>query len=384
MTKWMIHRDEYETATRAYARAEQLSILSRTELLLELDVNEAHVAEVDGRMKLAHDLEVRDGVAVIPIQGVLLDEPSFIHELFGIPHAAYSVITGLVHQADGNPDVSSIRFEVDSPGGLVTGVFDCADAILDAAKPTQAVVSNTCASAAYLLASQAGSITATGRADEIGSIGVATARFVDDQVVQIASTDAPNKRPDVRTAEGIAAVRKELDALHDLFVDAITRSRDVSDDDVRERFGRGGVLLAAAAQSAGMIDQLLDTGGQDSQPRAILACMDIDTLEREHRAVYDAVVALGETKERARVLRHLKFGATAGAPDVAQKHIAEGSACDGDAAFDYQEAALASKISGDRVNANAPDLGATQAGTDKPDPHLAAIQSAVAARGIKA
>ena len=66
MPKWMIHRDEYEAATRAHARVEQLSILSRTEVLLELDVTEVQAAGADERVRMGGVLDVLitdDGVA---------------------------------------------------------------------------------------------------------------------------------------------------------------------------------------------------------------------------------------------------------------------------------------------------------------------------------
>ncbi len=58
-------------------------------------------------------------------------------------------------QALNNPAISNIILHIDSPGGMVTGVHECAEMIYQARgkKPMTAYVSGMAASAAYWLAS---------------------------------------------------------------------------------------------------------------------------------------------------------------------------------------------------------------------------------------
>ena len=78
----------------------------------------------------------------------------------------------MVTQATNNKDVHGIKLDVDSPGGMMTGGFEIADAVKAAAqvKPIIAHIGGAGASLAYLIASQAGQIVAN-RTARVGSIG---------------------------------------------------------------------------------------------------------------------------------------------------------------------------------------------------------------------
>jgi ClpP class serine protease len=198
-------------------------------------------------------------VAYIAIEGVLSEEPDFWSWLLGLDGTTYADIRAAFALAGGNPEVSKVQLLVGSPGGYIDGLFETLATIESFAKPMTVHAVQAC-SAAYSLAAMAGPIRASGPAAEFGSVGVAITYYVDPERVDIASTEAPNKRPDVRTEEGKAIVRAELDALHDLFVDAIARGRQHASGAkfdaarVNAEFGRGGVLLTAQAKAAGMID----------------------------------------------------------------------------------------------------------------------------------
>ena len=318
---WLIQSDARPAAIEQHDFIASLATRTPTQLAADLGSSVEEIqAAAEGESAAAAELEIRDGVAVINMAGVLLDKPNWIYELFGVPHADYQTIAAQVNQANGDPSVKEIRFAVDSPGGLARGITDCADAIFASGKPTTAIVRNTCASAAYWLASQCNQIHATGRMDQIGSVGVAVEHRVSDYRVGIASTDAPNKRPNVRTEQGRAIVRRELDDLHALFVADIARGRRVSAEHVAANFGRGGVLLAADAILAGMIDE----SGQVAVPAANLATMNLDQLKSEHPEAYAAAVAVGAKSERERVCAHLDLGSEAGAMDVAIEAVKAG------------------------------------------------------------
>lgn len=79
-----------------------------------------------------------------------------------------------IAMADNDPNVSSIMLYIDSGGGTVTGTHELAKAIKDTKKPVIACVSDTCASAAVWVASQADEIYCTSPVGNIGSIDVLT------------------------------------------------------------------------------------------------------------------------------------------------------------------------------------------------------------------
>jgi ClpP class serine protease len=117
-----------------------------------------------------------------------------------------------------------------------------------------------------------------------GSIGIAASFLVDESIVEIASTEAPKKRPDVSTAEGKAIVREELDAIHEVFVEAIARGRSTTTTNVNRNFGRGAIVLARDAKRAGMIDSIA-AGASGAGARA--ATRNISAASAMDRVVED-------------------------------------------------------------------------------------------------
>lgn len=210
-------------------------------------------------------LTVADGTGTIAVHGVLTEEPNIFAALFGGGNTSYSSVREALASADANPNVREIVLDIRSPGGNVFGLFETIDAIEQTKKPKR-VRASLAASAAYALAAVAGPIEAIGPASAFGSIGVATSVSIPRDRVDIASSDAPKKRPDVSTEAGRAAVQEELDQLHELFVDAIARGRKTTAKSVNANYGRGGVLLASAARKAGMIDNM--TSRSNTRPGA--------------------------------------------------------------------------------------------------------------------
>jgi ClpP class serine protease len=288
-------------------------------------------------------LDVVDGTAQIDVMGVISNKPDIFAMLFGGGNVLWSEIIEAVAVAEADDSVNEIVLNVDSPGGAVDGMFDAIAAVSSAKKPVTALVNNVAASAAFGLASQADEIVAKNKAARIGSVGVVASFAVDDDVVRITSTEAPNKAPDVTTEDGQDIIREELDALHELFVDAIASGRsrasgsDITVKAVNENFGQGSVFLAEKALSKGMIDSILDGGMLRSEElsNTISATnlshittgtdMDLKTLKRDHSDVYEAVLAEGVAQERDRVVAHLTMGNASGAIETAIKAVEDGS-----------------------------------------------------------
>jgi ClpP class serine protease len=235
--------------------------------------------------------------AEIAVRGILTEQPDVLAAIFGGGNVTYPSIRQALAEAEADASVRDIVFVVDSPGGSVAGLFETLDA-LEAAKKPRRVKASLAASAAFALAAVAGPIEAVGPASTFGSIGIVATMRVNDGVISITSTEAPNKRPDPKTESGKAAIRAELDQVHDLFVAAIARGRGTSAAKVNADFGRGAVYLTAKARAAGMIDsgrtargasaELGEPGSQLAMAQALEAQLGSATArgENETQAAY--------------------------------------------------------------------------------------------------
>ena len=201
--------------------------------------------------------------AVIPIQGVLThDGPAY----YG---SNYQTISDAVEKAVADSDVKRIVLAVDSPGGAVIGLPECAAVLAAAAKvkPVSAIVEGASASAAYWLTSQASDITLT-PSGEVGSVGVRMmhvdqSRALDDAgitVTELHSGDFKTEWSPYKplTDEAKADMQTRLNASYADFVSAITRGRGqrASADMRRSRYGNGRMHSAPEALAGGLVDRI--------------------------------------------------------------------------------------------------------------------------------
>ena len=317
---------------QAIQQAQKAGFMPSAEQQAQFDARfgTSNVSANDNRL-----LTVAGNNAEISVKGVITKSPSFMAMLFGGGNTTYPEIISAIAAAEQDDTVSNITFAIDSPGGHFDGLFDTLAAIQAAKKPTKAIISNVGASAAFAIASQADEVTASNIAARIGSVGVVATFMVDDNEISIASTEAPKKRPDISTAEGIAMVREELDAMHEIFVDAIAGGRGTTADKVNADFGQGGTVLANEALKRGMIDAVAapslkavkntktTTANSGNQPEA--NNMDLKQLQAQHPETFAAAVQQGTTEERDRVSAHLMMGESSGDMKTASASIKDGS-----------------------------------------------------------
>lgn len=230
----------------------------------------------------------------------------------------YGYITAATQAADADPNVKKIAYDISSPGGYLAGLFPALSAIASASKPTESIVGDMAASAAYWLASATGEIKASSIASRFGSIGVLAEDFNTDRALAEAgidhtvftSTDAPLKYADTSTPEGKAQVVAELDQLHAIFRAQVAQGRGVSEDSVNSDFGMGSMLTAEKALAAGMIDGILpqpamgkanivnQKGGVAASAREAIKTkgkiMTLDELKAQNPEVYHAVFTAGQ------------------------------------------------------------------------------------------
>lgn len=199
-------------------------------------------------------LTISNNTAYISIVGPLSRTgPSPLARYFGFAGASYEEIIKVVQHSAENPAVEKIIFLIDSPGGEVAGVDEVFSVIAGCDKPTTAMNMGLMASAAYWVASACDRIEAKEKTSMTGSIGVVItavdySKAYEDmgvKVVQIVSRNAPDKRPDIKTEQGVAVLQEQADALENVFMDRVAEGRKVPIEAVRKEFGRGSLLIAS-------------------------------------------------------------------------------------------------------------------------------------------
>ncbi|MEQ9330272.1 S49 family peptidase [Thalassobaculum sp.] len=204
----------------------------------------------------------RDGVAVIPVRGHIFPAGGLLSRMYAVTSPAR--IAADFDAALADASVDAIVLDVDSPGGSPAGVAELAREIRAAAsvKPVIAYGSGMVASAAYWIAAAASQLVVEDTTS-LGSVGVVagvTVQVQPDfdgyQTFEVVSSNASNKRPDPRTESGLAEIRRRIDAVEAVFIDAVASFRGLDREVVVRDFGFGGLRVGADAVSAGLADRV--------------------------------------------------------------------------------------------------------------------------------
>lgn len=226
----------------------------------------AEVREVEVQAAAARRMGPQvDGIARIPITGVISKNASLWSELFG--DTTLHGLSAALAAAAADASVRAVVLEVDSPGGGVYGVDETAAQIaeLNKTKPVVAFADGLAASAAYWLISQASAIVAS-PSSEIGSIGVYAVHFDQSGLLDKAGVVATLIKAGKFKAEANPyqplsqedhdAMQARIDSHYQRFVSRVARGRGIGVDTVRHDYGEGRVLDAAAAAKVGMVTEI--------------------------------------------------------------------------------------------------------------------------------
>lgn len=220
------------------------------------------------REELKPKMTIENGIAHIPIEGLLGYNPDAMElKYYGMEDSRH--IYQMVMDARLNKDVKGVQLNIDSPGGFFTGGPEISDAVaaLNKVKPVEAYIGGTGASLAYMIASQAGHITA-GRSARVGSIGAYSvmtdlsvlAHNVGVKVQVFKNREATYK---AMGAPGTALqdVHKEhiqegIQACFDEFKALVTSARPLISSEAM----RGQVFTGKEAMKRGLVDAVGDKG----------------------------------------------------------------------------------------------------------------------------
>lgn len=205
-------------------------------------------------------------VAVISIMGELVNRGAWLGASSGL--TSYEGIVQQVRAAVEDADVSTILYDINSPGGEAYGMADAARTMraLAAGKRTIAVINAIGTSAAYGVATSADEIVIT-ESGVAGSIGVVRlhldrseqAAKMGVKATVITNSDGTDKaignpyKP--LSDEDVASLRADADRIMDGFVALVTDHRPGLDD-AAVRAQRARIFIGADAVAAGLADRV--------------------------------------------------------------------------------------------------------------------------------
>lgn len=291
--------------------------------------------------------EIRDGVAVIPVYGVIEKRANLFMRMSG--GTSTQLLKRDLQSALNDPAVESILLDVDSPGGSVDGTKTVVDFIFEnrGKKPMLAFANGMAASAAYWIASAAGEVMAEDTA-LIGSIGVALThvdRSEQDAKFGIRRTQiyagkykriASDEKP--LSEEGQAYLQGMVDTYYEIFVDSVARNRSVATDAVLQNMADGKEFIGRQALEAGLVDSIGNFDQALARAREKGRRMNAKAIQEQYPEGYQEILELGMRQvdveairagataegiegERARVLAILKAD---GDPVVTRQAIEDG------------------------------------------------------------
>ena len=216
---------------------------------------------------------VVDGVAIIPIEGTLVQKLGTLQPYSGM--TGYDGIRQCLGQALGDDNVRAIMLDIDSPGGEVAGCFDLVDEIFYArgSKPIWAALDENAYSAAYAIASAADRVLIP-RTGGAGSVGVITMHvdfskaLAKDGIDVTLITYGDHKADGSQYAPLPAGVRDrfqaDIDAMGTIFVETVARNRGMSPTSVQAT--QAGCFMGPAAVGIGFADAI-------ATPQAVLSAL---------------------------------------------------------------------------------------------------------------
>jgi capsid assembly protease len=220
--------------------------------------------EYEADQKPAAPYQVIDRVAVIPIHGVIAKRMNMMQQFSG--GVSTEIVGRDIKAALDDPDIISILLDIDSPGGTVDGTEALAEMVFQAreVKPIVAFANGMMASAAYWIGSGAQTII-TNETGDIGSIGVVQAHYdyseanekagVTQTYIYAGKYKTIGNDSEPLSKEGKAYIQAGVDYIYSLFVESVSRHREVTIAEAL-KMAEGRIFIGKQALEVGLVDQI--------------------------------------------------------------------------------------------------------------------------------
>lgn len=214
---------------------------------------------------LAASKSERPMIAVVPISGPISYKASMWTAYFG--GTSLERFGQLIERLVNDPKIGGVVYDVDSPGGVVTGLPEASESLYKSRRklPSVAVANSDMASAAYYLATAAGSVSVI-PSGEVGSVGVWSAhadysKMLEIEGIKVTFASAGDHKIEFNPYESLsedalAEMQRGVDLWYDKFLSALERHRGVSRAKIKRDYGQGRMLEAERALDAGLVDRI--------------------------------------------------------------------------------------------------------------------------------
>ena len=211
--------------------------------------------------------QVIDGVAVIPVDGVLAKRMNMMMDISG--GTSTELLGADFREALARSDVKAILLDINSPGGAVDGTIELAREVFSArgTKPIIALGDGMIASAAMWIGAATDEVYLTGEATTAGSIGVITTHTdvsraqemegVKTTVITAGKYKAIANQYEPLGAEGRQNIQERLDYIYTLFVQDMASFRGSDVATVLANMADGRVFMGRQAVEAGLVDGIM-------------------------------------------------------------------------------------------------------------------------------
>jgi capsid assembly protease len=204
-------------------------------------------------------------IAILPLFGAITHRANMFSEASG--GTSTQGFGKALAQVVGDPNVTAVIIEADTPGGGVSGLPELADQIYKArgSKPIIGVANTRALSAGYWLLSQCDEIVCA-PVSEVGSIGVFLwhenwaenykMEGIQPEIIRYGEHKAEANDWEPLTDEARTYIQSQVNEVGEMFTKAVARGRGVSAERVRQEFGQGRSVMAKDAVRLGMADRI--------------------------------------------------------------------------------------------------------------------------------
>jgi ClpP class serine protease len=218
------------------------------------DKNNQYYAFNGAENTTSNRVSIQQNVAVISITGSIVRYGNMFTDVSGA--VSTESIKADLEKVLANQSITKIILSFDTGGGMVNGVSDLSDLIYANREKIVAHVKGMACSAGYWLASACSAIHCE-NTSILGNIGAIMGVYKkDENLVQFVSSQSPNKAPDVESKEGEKEYQNRVDAVAEVFIEAVSHHLDISNQDVVSRFGAGSVFVGQKAVDIGLANSV--------------------------------------------------------------------------------------------------------------------------------
>lgn len=260
--------------------------------------------------------QVVNGAAVIPVKGSLVHKTGYLRPYSGM--TGYDGIRANLDIALSDSDVSEIVFDMNSPGGEVSGCFELCDYIYEqrGKKKMTALVDDMACSACYAIASAADTIVG-GELSTTGSIGVITGHVSHEKQlaedgIKVTLITAGKHKADGNPYQDLpeevrAGIQSRVDKIYSTFVDKVSRNRGISADSVRSTEAK--TFFGLDAVEKNLVDKVESTisylenlsSGDGSNNNVMMESSEMSEESNLTSVELESAVAAAVTGERERI-----------------------------------------------------------------------------------